>query len=75
VTKSFLSNVNPSNNTSNVNLLFDEFIDGVGPESQQDPEALAEMVFNLRSVYNWNETVPFVKLSAQKCSELLVLTG
>ena len=74
VTKSFLNSLEPRN-TTDINLIFNEFLDGVKPESHKDPAALERMVSRLRSIHRWNETVAFVSLSSQNCSEMLVLVG
>ena len=74
VTKSFLNSLEPRN-TTDINLIFNEFLDGVKPESHKDPAALERMVSRLRSIHRWNETVAFVSLSSQNCSEMLVIAG
>jgi hypothetical protein len=75
VTRSFLKTLDVGNSTDNINLLFDEFLDGVGPDSPDDPEALARMSSKLKSVYGWKKSIPFVRFSSQNCSEMLVLAG
>ena len=75
VTKSFLRTLDAGNGSDTINLLFNEFLDGVGPDTREDPATLSRMISKLKSVHEWNNSVPFVRLSSQNCSDMLVLAG
>ena len=61
--------------TYNINLLLNEFLDGVKPGDNEDPEALSKMIYKLQLLHGWNDSIPFVRLSSQNCSDMLVQTG
>ena len=70
-----MSDLDTGTGTYNINLLFNEFLDGVKPGDKEDPEALSKMIYKLKLLHGWNDSIPFVRLSSQNCSDLLVQTG
>ena len=78
VTKTFLHPLGANDNVRMSKLLFDEFIDGVKNgtvRSADEKSILNETKQKLRKFYNWNETLPFVRRSAQTCSDMLIHLG
>ena len=76
MTKSFLARLDPNNSfTDYKGLLFKEFIDGVKPNESYDQVAMDKMTQNLKNIFGWSVTVPFQKLSSQKCMDMLVLAS
>ena len=70
-----MSDLDTGTGTYNINLLLNEFIDGVKPGDNEDPEALSKMIYKLKLLHGWNDSIPFVRLSSQNCSDMLVQTG
>ena len=60
-------------------LLYDQFIDGydseTDPISVEDQIVLNKTFEKLEEVFGWNLSVSFIRLSSQKCSDMLIYTG
>ena len=60
----------------NANVLFYEFIIGLKKSPDTDHKTrLANMTKILKDFYQWNETIPFLKISSQNCSEMIIFLG
>ncbi len=60
-------------------LLYDQFINGIAdgsiPISLEEQDELDKAYETLKNVYNWTESVSFIKLSSQKCSDMIIVAG
>ncbi len=60
-------------------LLYDQFINGIAdgsiPISVEEQYELDKAYETLKNVYNWTESVSFIKLSSQKCSDMIIVAG
>jgi hypothetical protein len=67
-----------ADDSSKYKLLFDQFIDGIDPNtsfSQEEQHSLDEMTKKLKSYYQWNETKPFVYFASPNCSDMIIHVG
>ena len=66
---------------ANFRLIYENFFDGYNKSSSSGPMPPNEQAIwvkikeDLTTNYNWSDTVKFVRLSSQNCSEMLIFTG
>ena len=60
-------------------LLYDQFINGIAngsvPISTEEQAELDKAYQTLEDIYNWTESVSFITLSSQKCSDMIIVAG
>jgi len=58
-------------------LLYDQFINGYdnGTQSSEEELILDQLYQKMRDNFGWNESVSFLRISSQKCSDMLIYTG